>query len=136
MKREMQLALDAVRAHLADRFGERVTNARAVLEAHGGSEAYHAPQPPDLVAFPESTDEVREIVGICAARGVPIVPFGAGTSLEGNASSPRGGLCLDTLKMKSCLGDPSRRHGRRGSAGDPAQTTQFRFAPHGPFLPD
>ena len=103
MKREMQLALDAVRAHLADRFGERVTNARAVLEAHGGSEAYHAPQPPDLVAFPESTDEVREIVGICAARGVPIVPFGAGTSLEGNASSPRGGLCLDTLKMNRVL---------------------------------
>jgi D-lactate dehydrogenase (cytochrome) len=69
MKGAMQLALDTVRAHLADRFGERVTNARVVLKAHGGSEAYHAPQPPDLVAFPESTDEVREIVGICAARG-------------------------------------------------------------------
>jgi hypothetical protein len=100
---ERHLAIDTIRAQLADRFGDRVTNASSIREAHGGSESYHAPQPPDLVAFPESTSEVREIVGICAAHGVPIVPFGAGTSLEGNASSPRGGVCVDTVKMNRVL---------------------------------
>jgi D-lactate dehydrogenase (cytochrome) len=103
MKSAKQLNIEMVRALLVDRFGNRVTDARAVLESHGGSEAYHALQPPDLVAFPEGTDEVREIVGICAAHGVPIVPFGAGTSLEGNASSPKGGLCLDVVKMNRVL---------------------------------
>jgi D-lactate dehydrogenase (cytochrome) len=98
-----QVAAEAIRAELGYWLGERVTNARSALESHGGSEAYHLPQPPDLVAYPESTDEVSRIVRICATRGMPIVPFGAGTSLEGNASAPKGGLCLDMTKMSRVL---------------------------------
>ena len=83
--------------------GERATDAAAVREAHGRSEAYHAPQPPDLVAFPETTAEVAAIVSACAAARVPVVPFGAGTSLEGNALSVHGGVCIDFARMNRVL---------------------------------
>ena len=103
MKLEKQPNIEAVHAELSNQFGNRVTNARAGREGHGGSEAYHPLEPPDLVVFPESTEEVQAIVRVCASHVAPIVPFGAGTSLEGNASSPRGGVCLDMMKMNRVL---------------------------------
>src|SRR5205823_1828994 len=90
-------------AELRQSLGERVTDAAAVTTAHGRSEAYHGLHAPDLVAFPESTEEVAAVVKTCAARGVPIVPFGAGTSLEGNAASVRGGVCIDFSRMNRVL---------------------------------
>ena len=89
--------------HLRALIGERATDAVAVREAHGRSEAYHAPHPPDLVAFPETTAEVAAIVSACAAARVPVVPFGAGTSLEGNALSVHGGVCVDFARMNRVL---------------------------------
>jgi D-lactate dehydrogenase (cytochrome) len=90
-------------ARLAQMLGPRVSSAPGVLADHGRSEAYHAASPPDLVAFPETTEEVRGIVTICRDLQLPIVPFGAGTSLEGNASAPLGGLCLDMSRMDKVL---------------------------------
>ena len=83
--------------------GERVTQAPQVLEEHGRNEAYHPLQPPDFVAFPKNTDEVIKIVRLCLETGTPIVPFGAGTSLEGNAAAPQGGLCVNMTKMNRVL---------------------------------
>ena len=97
------MAGQAILATLRALIGERATDAAAVREAHGRSEAYHAPHPPDIVAFPESSAEVSAIVGACAAAGVPIVPFGAGTSLEGNALSIHGGVCIDFARMNRVL---------------------------------
>ncbi|HSD34159.1 MAG TPA: FAD-binding protein, partial [Alphaproteobacteria bacterium] len=71
--------LDALKA----RFGERVSTAAAVLESHGRDESYHAASPPDAVVFPESVEEIAAIVGIAREHRTPIIPFGAGTSLEG-----------------------------------------------------
>lgn len=94
-------------AALAERLGrvvgERVSVARGVLDAHGHSEAYHASRPPDVVVFPETTREVAEIVRLCADAGVPMVPFGAGTSLEGNAAAESGGVCFDFSRMNHVL---------------------------------
>ena len=91
--------VQTVFAALHDTLGERASRAPAVLAAHGASESYHAGHPPDIVAFPQSTDEVAAIVKICAAHGAPIVPWGAGTSLEGNASAVQGGVCIDFAQM-------------------------------------
>lgn len=81
----------------------RVTTARPVLDDHGQNESYFAVTPPDAVAYPESTDEVADIVRICAEEGCPIVPWGVGTSLEGHALAFRGGLSLDMTRMNRIL---------------------------------
>ena len=95
--------IDTVFAALAARFGERASRGAAVLTAHGASESYHAGHPPDIVVLPQSTEEVAAIVTVCAAHGAPIVPYGAGTSLEGNASAIRGGVCIDFAQMNQLI---------------------------------
>ncbi|AOO84906.1 FAD-linked oxidase C-terminal domain-containing protein [Bosea vaviloviae] len=96
-------SVDGIMARLTGMVGERATRAPGVLDGHGRSEAYHAPRPPDVVVFPDDADEVRRIVRLCAETGMPIVPFGAGTSLEGNAAALDGGLCLDMTRMNRVL---------------------------------
>ena len=92
-------ALDALGALL----GDRLSTARAVREHHATGETYHAPRPPDAVVFPETTGEVSEIVRICAANRVPMVPFGVGTSVEGNVCALEGGVTLDMGRMNAVL---------------------------------
>ena len=90
---------EAVVAGLGGIFGDRLSLNPAVLDQHGKGEAYHVAQPPQAVAFPHSTDEVARAVTLCAQHRVPIVPFGAGTSLEGNVQAVRGGVCFDMTGM-------------------------------------
>src|SRR6266702_2267777 len=88
---------------LIEMVGPRATVAPGVLSDHGRSEAYHSSRPPDVVVFPETTQEVAQIVKLCADIGMPIVAFGAGTSLEGNTAAVAGGLCLDFSRMNKIL---------------------------------
>jgi D-lactate dehydrogenase (cytochrome) len=88
---------------LSAMIGPRATVARSVLEQHGQSEAYHRVLPPDVVVFPETTQEVVEIVRLCASLRMPIIPFGAGTSLEGNTAAVAGGVCIDFARMNRVL---------------------------------
>jgi D-lactate dehydrogenase (cytochrome) len=88
---------------LAGLVGARATLARDVREQHGRSEAYHTCLPPDVVVFPETTQEVVEIVRLCASLHIPIVPFGAGTSLEGNTAAVAGGVSIDFSRMNKVL---------------------------------
>ncbi len=89
--------------HLTALLGPRFTTAKAVREQHGISETHHRTLPPDAVAFPRSNDEVTAIVRSCAANNVPIVPFGAGTAVEGNFAAVRGGVCIDMSEMNQVL---------------------------------
>jgi D-lactate dehydrogenase (cytochrome) len=90
----------AITAELHKRFGNRVVTSLAVREQHGHTTTWIPNQPPDVVVYPESTEEVAEIVRLCSAYEVPIVPFGTGTSLEGHVNAPYGGVCVDTSQMK------------------------------------
>lgn len=83
--------------------GERLSTAAAVREQHGKDVSYHEGFPPDAVAFAESTEEVAEIVRICARHKTPVIPFGTGTSLEGHIAALRGGICLDVSRMTAIL---------------------------------
>ena len=90
-------------SELAALLGERFTISLPVREAHGRDESWHPVVAPDAVAFAQSTDEVSEIVRICARNGLPVIPFGTGTSLEGHISAPHGGLSLDLSQMNRIL---------------------------------
>ena len=83
--------------------GERCSSSPAERAHHGRGESYHATMPPDLVCYAESTEEVSAIVTLCAAHDVKIIPFGAGTSLEGHISAPQGGVCVDLSRMKRII---------------------------------
>ncbi|MBK1670344.1 FAD-binding oxidoreductase [Rhodovibrio sodomensis] len=88
---------------LADVLGDRLSTAGALLAQHGQDESYHEGQPPEAVAFPESTEEVARLVAICARHGKPVIPFGVGTSLEGHVAALSGGVCLDLSRMNDVL---------------------------------
>ena len=83
--------------------GNRFSQAPALREQHGHTLTWIENQPPEAVAFPHNTDEVVRIVNLCAAKRVPIVPFGAGTSLEGHLNAPYGGIALDLSHMDRVL---------------------------------
>jgi len=83
--------------------GNRFSQAPALREQHGHTLTWIENQPPEAVAFPHSTDEVVRIVKLCAAKRVPIVAFGAGTSLEGHLNAPYGGIALDFSHMDRIL---------------------------------
>jgi D-lactate dehydrogenase (cytochrome) len=94
---------DGLIAELRVIAGERVSTAKAVREQHGRDESYHAPHPPDAVVFACSTEEVSAIVQACAARRVPVIPFGTGTSLEGHVAALYGGITIDLSQMNRIL---------------------------------
>jgi D-lactate dehydrogenase (cytochrome) len=93
----------ALTEELTRRFGNRVVTSTAVREQHGHTLTWVANQPPDIVVFPQTTEEVSEIVKLCAPQEVPIVPFGTGTSLEGHVNAPFGGVSVDTSLMKRII---------------------------------
>ena len=95
----IELVIDELRARL----GDRVSTGTAVREQHGNTLTWLANQPPDAVVFPQSTDEIVDIVRLCSEHRVPIIPFGAGTSLEGHLNAPHGGLSLDLSHMNKVL---------------------------------
>jgi len=88
---------------LTRRFGSRVETGRTVREQHGHTTTWLRTQAPDAVLFPRDAGEVRDIVRICADHRVPVIPFGAGTSLEGHVNAPAGGVCLDMSRMNRIL---------------------------------
>jgi D-lactate dehydrogenase (cytochrome) len=96
-------AIAAAIAALTAAFGNRVVTSLAVREQHGNTVTWIANQPPDVVVFPQSTEEVQQIVRICAANGVAIIPFGVGTSLEGHVNAPLGGVSIDFRDMNKVL---------------------------------
>jgi len=88
---------------LGERFGDRFHVGQAMCDEHGRSETHFAPMPPDAVVFAESTDDVVAVVNLCREAAVPVIPFGAGTSVEGNTLAVRGGVSLDLSRMNRIL---------------------------------
>ncbi len=84
-------------------FGNRLVTSRAVREQHANTTTWVAGEPPDAVVYPQSTEDVRKAVAACAARRVPVIPFGTGTSFEGHVNAPFGGVSLDLKDMNRVL---------------------------------
>ncbi len=130
---------EAFLAALTARFADQASTAQAVREHHGRDESPFPLTPPDAVVFARSTQDIADCVKLCAAHAVPVVPYGAGSSLEGNFLAVQGGVCIDVSQMNAILAinaedlTPHRSRRRRQSGRHecyPRQRHQCRALRH------
>jgi D-lactate dehydrogenase (cytochrome) len=81
----------------------RASTVESVRENHSHGESYHPAALPDVVCFPHSTEEVSEIVKMSAKYQLPVIPFGAGTSMEAQVNAIHGGITIDMREMNKIL---------------------------------
>ncbi|WP_164658493.1 FAD-binding oxidoreductase [Tropicibacter sp. Alg240-R139] len=98
-----ETGIETVVGILKQQFGDRLQTGASVREQHGHTTTWIENQSPDAVVFPQSTEEVAEIVKTCALHKVPVIPFGTGTSLEGHVNAPAGGISVDVSQMNKIL---------------------------------
>lgn len=82
---------------------DQVTVNLTIRELHGRDESHHKPQLPDIVVFPQSTEDVSHVMEVSQTYLIPIVPFGRGSSLEGNAIPTEGGITIDFSLMNKIV---------------------------------
>ena len=128
--------LEPLTADLVAALGpEHVSTGQAIREQHAAGESYHRGDPPDVVVFPGSNEEVVAVVDVCRAHSTPIVPFGAGTSLEGQVVALHGGVCLDTSRLNRILRLSVEDLDVTVEAGVTRQQLDERLRPEGVFFP-
>jgi D-lactate dehydrogenase (cytochrome) len=96
-------AREQLAADLRGLLGDRCSVNPTLLEHHSHGESWHPAGEPDVVVFPTTTEEVSTIVRVAQRVGAPIVPFGAGSSLEGHVNAIRGGVSIDLTRMNRVL---------------------------------
>ncbi len=96
--------VEHVGARLRELYGDRrVSTSQSLREQHGRGESHHRVAAPEAVFFAESTEDVAVALKLCHDNGVPVVPFGVGTSLEGHVAAVHGGLCIDLSRMNQIV---------------------------------
>lgn len=103
LRRPPQSALQSAIEALAARVGNRLVTSQAVREQHANTLSWTTNQAPDAVVFAQDQQDVVDVVTICAEHGVPVIPFGTGTSFEGHVNAPIGGVSLDVSMMKRII---------------------------------
>ena len=74
-----------------------------MCEQHGRDEGSLVAPPPSAVVFAHSTQDVQDAVRLAAQYAVPVIPYGAGSSLEGHLLAVQGGISLDVSRMNQVL---------------------------------
>ena len=103
LQRPAPESVTAVVRALAEAFGNRFSANATVRAQHAHTLTWGANEPPDAVVFAQDAAEVSAIVKLCAAHRVPVIPYGAGTSLEGHVNAPCGGVSIDTSLMNRVI---------------------------------
>lgn len=88
---------------LRHRFGHQCSTAQAVCEQHGRDEGSIQAPPPAAVVYAQSTQDVADCVRLAAQYQVPVIPYGAGSSLEGHLLAVQGGISIDVSRMNRVL---------------------------------
>ncbi len=99
MTGRLNALLDVLRIQFAD----RLLTSDAAREQHGSGESHLPPQWPDAVVMVRSTQEASDVLRACSAHCVPVIPFGAGSSIEGQIHAPHGGISIDLSGMDAIL---------------------------------
>ena len=89
--------IEALQAALGD--PGRVSTGESDRAVHGEDMTFHTRHPADVVVYPVSTEEVSRVLALANDEGVPVTPFGAGSSLEGHVIPVEGGISLDLSRM-------------------------------------
>ena len=95
--------LDTVLTEARKFLGDRITTNTGLRDHHAHGQDTNPPVRPDAVAFIETTEEASRLLVLCYAAGIPVVPYGTGTSLEGHVTPVRGGISLDVSRMTAIL---------------------------------
>ena len=103
MKTQRQGNVAGAVAALQAIFGDRVSILPEICAAHGRDLSFHEGSSPDAVVFPATTAEVAAIARLCSEHHVPMIPYGAGTSLEGHVVAVQGGVSVDLSSMNQIL---------------------------------
>ena len=88
---------------LQERFGAQCSLAPSVCEQHGRDEGSLQAPPPSAVVFAESTQDVADAVKLASQHEVPVIPYGAGSSLEGHLLAVQGGISIDVSRMNQVI---------------------------------
>ncbi len=131
----MARPVDAVIAQARERLGDRMTTNAALREQHSHGEDSQPRTLPDAVAFVEQGSEAAFVLTLCHQHGVPVVPFGAGTSLEGHVTPVRGGISLDLSRMTRVLQVNAADMDCRVEAGVTRQQLNEHLRDQGLFFP-
>ncbi|MGN6869634.1 MAG: FAD-binding oxidoreductase, partial [Solirubrobacteraceae bacterium] len=128
-------SVEAGRTALGDLLGaDRVGTGVDVLAQHGHDESFHPPARPDIVVWPRSVEEAAGVVRIAIEHRLPLVPFGAGTSLEGHVAALAGGISVDMSEMNA-IGRPSLENlDVVVQAGATRRALDARLRPEGVFF--
>lgn len=114
---------------------ERVSTSTSLREQHGRDLTYHAPRLPDVVVFPKSTEEVSRVLAFANENKIPVVPFGAGSSLEGHVIPVMGGISLDMTLMDQVIELRPEDFVARVQPGLRRQELNRRLKKYGLFFP-
>ena len=131
----MARPVDAVIAQARDFLGDRITTNAALCEQHSHGEDTQPHALPDAVAFLERAEEAPRLLALCHQHGVPVTPFGAGTSLEGHVTPVRGGISLDLSRMTRVLQVNADDMDCRIEAGVTRQQLNEHLRDQGLFFP-
>ena len=131
----MARPVDAVMSQAREFLGERITTGTALREQHSHGEDAQPPALPDGVAFIETSQEAAQLLALCHAHHVPVIPFGAGTSLEGHVAAVRGGISLDLSRMTAILQVNAADADCRVQAGVTRQQLNAHLRDQGLFFP-
>jgi len=114
---------------------DKLSTGASNLSLHSKDESFHAAHLPDVVVWPENTEDVSNIVKLCCERGIPVTPWGAGTSLEGNPIPVKGGVVIDLQKMDQVLNIRENDLQADVQAGVVFKDLNKKLARHGLFFP-
>jgi D-lactate dehydrogenase (cytochrome) len=129
---DLEACLDDLRAALAP---DRVQTGEDIRRLHGTDSSFHTPVLPDAVVFPETAEEAAAVVRTCVRHDVPMVPFGAGSSMEGHIHALRGGVSIDMSRMDAILRLSVEDLDVTVQAGVTRRQLDAKLRPEGVFFP-
>ena len=94
---------EQVQAELKRIFNGRFSTSESTRANYARGEDTYDPILSQAVVFPETNEEVSKILRLCNQHKVPVVPFGTGTSLEGNVVGNEKGITISLEKMNKIL---------------------------------